>query len=242
MTQSNPNSQSEQSLIQHLEELRSCLVKSLWAVLIAFLAVWSFSEKVFDVIRAPIQPYLEKGLVFTGVMDKFMAHIKVSLLAAIILSCPFWLFQLWRFISPALYKEEKKYSIAFMFFGTVLFLSGVSFVYFVVYPQAFNFLMNFAGNTDAPMITIEKYLHFFFLTTMVFGLMFELPLILTILGMLGIIDQDLLKKNRRFAIVFLACLSAVVTPPDVISMVFMLIPLLLLFEISIFLVGKFQPK
>jgi sec-independent protein translocase protein TatC len=175
-------------------------------------------------------------------MDKFLAHIKVSAFTGVVISCPFWLYQVWNFIAPALYKEEKKYGIGFITFGSILFATGVCFVYFVVYPMAFKFLMGFAGSTDTPMITISEYLSFFMTTTIVFGLAFEMPLILTILGMMGIITPDFLAQNRRYAIVLLAAGSAMATPPDVISMALMLIPMLLLYESSILLVKMFGKK
>ena len=235
--------EASQTLVEHLADLRKCLIRSLIAITVGFCLCWAFSEQIFDFMRKPIEPFLkEGGLVFTAPMDKFLAHIKVCLLASIIVSCPFWMYQLWLFIAPGLYEKEKKYGLAFIFSGSFLFLLGVSFVYFIVYPMAFDFLMNFGGGTDAPMITISDYLSFFTTTTLVFGAAFEMPLILTILGVLGVIDHHFLASKRRYAIVILAALSAFITPPDVISMFAMLVPLSLLYELSIFLVKMFGTK
>ncbi|MCB0356481.1 MAG: twin-arginine translocase subunit TatC [Bdellovibrionales bacterium] len=231
------------TLIGHLTELRKRLINITLIVLLGFFASWYFSSQIFDLIRAPILPYLpEGGLVFTAPMDKFMAHIKVALIASIIVTCPLWLYQIWLFVAPGLYKNEKKLGIGFLFFDSLLFITGVSFVYFVVYPMAFKFLMLFGGETDKPMITISAYLSFFTTTTLVFGLAFEMPLILTVLGMFGIVSSDFLISKRRYAIVILAALSAVFTPPDVISMLLMMVPMLLLYELSILLVKAFAPK
>lgn len=235
----------QDTLVYHLTELRTRLMYSLLIVTIGFIFSWLFSEVLFDIIRAPISPYLKSqngGLIYTGVMDKFMAHMKVSILGGIILTCPFWLYHVWMFVAPGLYAKEKKYGLAFIFSGSFLFLTGVAFVYYMIFPLAFSFLMAFGGETDQAMITIGDYLSFFTTTTIVFGLTFELPLILTILGIAGIIDKDFLISKRRYAIVLLAALSAIVTPPDVMSMIIMMIPLTLLYEASIILVGIFGQK
>ena len=207
---------------------------------IGFLISWSFSEGIFDFIRLPIVKHLPtSGLIFTAPMDKFLAHIKVSLFSGVVLASPFWIYQVWAFVSPGLHKTEKHFGIFFIFFGTTLFLTGISFVYYIVYPLAFDFLMNFGGGTDQPMISINEYLSFFITTTFVFGITFEMPLIFTILARLGIVSKDFLAKNRRYAIVLLAMMSAMFTPPDVISMLLMLIPMVLLYELSILLVSVF---
>lgn len=235
--------EAPQTLVEHLSDLRKCLLRSVIGIVIGFSICWIFSEQLFNIIRQPIAPFLkEGGLIFTAPMDKFLAHIKVSLLASIIISCPYWIYQIWIFIAPGLYEKEKKYGVAFIFSGSFLFLLGVSFVYFVVYPMAFDFLMNFGGGTDTPMITISEYLSFFTTTTLVFGAAFEMPLILTILGILGVIDHHFLASKRRYAVVILAALSALITPPDVISMFAMLVPLCLLYELSIILVKAFGGK
>ena len=242
---SHSHQDANQTLVEHLAELRKCLVWSFLFVFVGFLVCWGVSEILFDLIRAPIQPYLKSstgGLVFTGPMDKFLAHIKISFLGGIITTSPLWMHQIWRFISPGLYANEKRYGVGFIFSGTTLFLLGVSFVYFVVYPMAFNFLMNFGGTTDSPMITIGEYISFFITTTIVFGLAFEMPLILTILGMMGLVSDKFLVSKRRYAIVILAALSAIVTPPDVISMIMMMVPMVGLYEISILLVRIFAQK
>ncbi len=235
-----------ESFVTHLEELRKRLLYSLGFIAVAFSICWNFSTELFDIIRKPIAPFLDTasgGLVFTGVMDKFMAHLKVSFMAAIIMSCPFWLYHAWRFIAPGLHQNEKKYGASFILAGTFLFVSGVLFVYFFVYPVTFDFLMNFGGDTDKPLITIADYVSFFILTTLMFGLVFELPLVIVMLGILGILDAKFLREKRRYAIVLLAVLAAIATPtPDALSMGIMMLPLVGLYEISIFLVDWFGKK
>ncbi|MCB0350588.1 MAG: twin-arginine translocase subunit TatC [Bdellovibrionales bacterium] len=237
----NPN---DQTLIDHLIDLKKCIINTLIIVFLGFCAFIYFSEYIFDFIRSPILPYLgdSGGLVFTAPIDKFMAHIKVSVLAGAIITAPFWLHQLWIFVSPGLYNHEKKMGIYFIFFGTLLFLVGVLFVYQIVYPMAFKYLLTFGGSTDKPMITISEYLGFFITTTLLFGLAFELPLVLVILGMLGVVNAEMLRAKRKIAIMIIAVLSAVITPPDAISMLAMLTPLILLYEVSILLVQYLGKK
>ncbi len=238
---------AETTLLDHLTELRQRLIRSALAVMATTIVCWIFSEQIFDIVRAPIVKVMSannfgEGLVFTAPMDKFMAHLKVSLFGGIVLSCPIWLYQLWQFVAPGLYKEERLYGKVFVLAGSALFLLGVSFVYFLVYPLTFDYLLNFGGGVDRPMITIDHYLSFFFVTTLVFGLAFELPLVLSLLGAMGIITKDFMRSKRRYAVVVLAILSALITPPDLISMIMLLIPLMGLYEISILSVGFFEKR
>jgi sec-independent protein translocase protein TatC len=240
---SNPSPQDDYTLVEHLTELRDRLIRSLIAVGLFSILAWNFKEFFFSIIRAPILPYLpNEGLVYTAPTDKFMAFLKVCFLSGVIMATPVWVYQFWKFVAPGLYKNEKKFGLYFIFFGTFLFLTGVTFVYFVVYPLAFEFLLNFGGETDKAMITINDYLSFFITTTLVFGLAFELPLVLTLLGIMGLVNQVLLKALRRYALVLICVMSAIITPPDVMSMILLVMPLYGLYELSIILVGIFGHK
>ncbi|MFN7262838.1 MAG: twin-arginine translocase subunit TatC, partial [Pseudobdellovibrionaceae bacterium] len=144
------------TLIEHLTELRVRLIRVAWGIFLGLLVCYYFSEKIFEIVRSPILPYLpEGGLVFTGPADKFIAHIKVSIFGGILLTTPFWLFQIWSFVSPALYKKEKKIALGFIVSGSVLFILGVLFSYYLMLPTAFEFLLGFGGTMDKPMITID---------------------------------------------------------------------------------------
>lgn len=237
------DSNQDMNLIQHIAELRFRLTRAALFILAGTVICWGFSDFLFNIIRAPIAPYLTNGgLVFTAPIDKFMAHIKLAFIAGMTLSAPFWLYQLWKFISPALYKNEKKYAVGFILFGTIQFILGILFCYFIVFPMAFKFLMTFGGDIDKPMITIDSYLGFFTQTAVIFGLTFEMPVIITFLGSVGFISQDFLKKNRRYAIVTMTIISAIVAPPDALSMILLLVPLWLMYELSVVLVGIFEKK
>ncbi len=235
----------EISLVDHLVELRKRVIYIVAGVALGAIVSWFYKEAIFDLIRSPISPYLKDsngGLIYTSPMENFMAYIKMSALSGLIISCPFWLYHLWKFIAPALYKDEKKYAVGFITLGSCLFAGGVSFVYFVVYPIAFEFLLSFGRGQDQALIKVSEYLSFFLNTTLLFGLAFEMPLILSILGVMGVIDRKFLVKNRRYAIMVLALTSAVMTPPDPASMLLMMLPMLLLYELSIILVGLLGEK
>jgi sec-independent protein translocase protein TatC len=227
------------TVTEHLSELRKRLVRVALIFLLGFAICYGFSEYIFNFIRAPILPFLpegDRGLHYTGVFEKFMAHVKVSFLAGIILTCPLWLYQVWKFIAPGLYQKEKKYAVGFIASGIALFVGGASFAYWVVFPFAFKFLLGFGGDTDKPMITITEYLEFVLKFFLAFGVTFEMPVVLTFLGMMGIIDHKFLTKNRRWAILIMAILAATITPPDALSMMMLLAPLILLYETSVILV------
>lgn len=235
--------QDSYTLVEHLSELRTRIVYSLYAIIIFTCGAWYFSEQIFDFVRQPITEYLPgKGLVFTAPTDKFMAHLKVSVLAGLIAACPVWIYQVWKFVAPGLYAKEKKFGRYFMFFGSVLFLTGVSFAYFLVLPAAFKVLLSFGGTVDQPMITINDYLSFFLMTVLVFGAAFEMPLVIVLLGMMGIVSSRGLSRMRRYAIVAIAVVSAVFTPPDAISMMLLAVPLVCLYEISILVLRVLEPK
>lgn len=240
----NQNSQDKSmSLIEHIGELRFRVTRAAYGVFAGMIVCWGFSDHIFSFLRAPIQQYLPSGgLVFTAPMDKFMAHIKIAFVMGLLLSAPFWLYQLWSFISPALYRKEKKVAAGFVFFGTLQFALGLLFTYYVVLPMAFHFLMTFGGDVDKPMITIDHYLGFVTHTAVVFGLCFQMPVVISFLGMIGLVSQAFLKKNRRYAVLVIAVVSAIAAPPDALSMILLLVPMWILYEVSIVVVGMFEKK
>jgi len=240
------NNEGHQSLTDHLADLRKRIVNALIVIVAGAGLSFFYSEQLFEIMRLPVAKYLPSGgLVYTGIMDKFNAHIQLSLLSGVVLTAPLWLYQVWLFVAPGLYKDERRYGISFLISGTLLFIAGVAFCYFIVYPTAFEWLFNFGGSTDKPMITISEYMSFFIITLLLFGASFELPLILVMLGIMGLIDVEFLRDKRRFAYVGLAILAAILTPPDVISQLMMLGPLVLLYEsaiVALIIIGKREKK
>ena len=238
-----PNQDNDMSLIQHISELRFRVTRAAYGIFAGMAACWGFSDQIFNFVRQPIQQYLiGGGLVFTAPMDKFMAHIKLAFVAGLLLSSPFWLYQLWSFIAPALYRKEKKMAAGFIFFGTLQFLMGLLFSYFIVLPMAFKFLMSFGGDIDKPMITIDHYLGFVTQTAVVFGLCFQMPVIISFLGLIGVVSQRFLREKRRYAVVGISVLSAIAAPPDALSMILLLVPMWLLYEVAIIIVGFLEKQ
>lgn len=234
-----------QTFVDHLTELRIRLIRILIIIFGASACAFYFSSEIFDVLRSPIEAYLppNQGLVFTAPADKFMAYLQVSVFAGIILSSPLWFFQIWKFIAPGLYSNEKKSAAYFIVSGSVLFVTGILFAFYGALPAAFEFLMGFGNSKDTPMLTIDAYISFVVWMVILFGLAFELPLIIVMLGLLGFISANFLRKNRRFIVVFLAVLAGVLTPsPDLASMLVMFIPLVILFEISVVIVAQIEKK
>ena len=230
------------TIFDHLGELRVRLVRIVAGILIGAFASFHFAEHIFAIIRLPIAPYLPNGLIYTGPIDKFMAYVKIAVASGIVLSCPYWFYQIWAFVAPGLYKKEKKIAGIFVATGSGLFVLGILFSYFVALPMAFKFLMTFGGDADKPMIAIDSYLDFVTQISLMFGLSFELPLVISLLGMLGLVSKAFLKEKRRYAVMIIAVVSAIVTPPDLLSMVLMMGPMVLLYEISIPIVGMFERK
>lgn len=242
-TKNNFEDEGSMTLIAHIRELRTRLFRAAIGIALGVCLCWGFSDKIFDFIREPAVKFLPSGgLYFTAPLDKFMAHLNLSIVFGLILSAPFWLYQLWKFIAPALYKNEKKIISGFIFFGTFQFLTGVAFCYYVVLPGAIEFLFNFGGDVDKPMITIKEYINFFTQMAVMFGMTFEIPVILTFLGFLGIISQAFLIQYRRYSIVINAVIAAVAAPPDAYSMILLMVPLMIMYEISIISVGIFEKK
>ncbi len=229
------------SIFEHLHELRIRLTKSAYAIFAGMIACWTFSETIFNYLRQPIAAYLPSGgLIFTAPMDKFMAHLKIAFVCGMLITAPFWLYQLWSFIAPALYKKERKMAAGFVFFGTFQFVMGLAFSYYIVLPMAFKFLMNFGGDIDKPMITIDNYLGFLVHTAVVFALCFQMPVILAFLGLIGVVSQRFLREKRRYAVMAIAVIAAIAAPPDALSMILLLVPMCLLYEIAILIVGYLE--
>lgn len=229
-------------IFEHIDELRSRLVKSVLVLIVMFFVCYAFAAEILGYLRQPLVEVLPSGtpsLYFTGPMDVFMANVKIGFFTALIISCPIWLYQLWRFLEPALYETEKKYVVPFMVFSIGLFLAGVALCFYVVLPIALEYLIGLGKEMGTtPIITISDYLSLIMLMMFGFGLVFETPVVLVMLALLDLISADTLRANRRITIVVIVIVAAIATPtPDPISMLAMAIPMWILFEASIVLIA-----
>lgn len=231
-----PRDMAEMSLVEHLRELRKRLIYSLIAVAIGFGFAYQFAGEIFNFLIAPLLAAMpdnqEKRLIYTGLTQPFMLDLKLGIFGGIILALPVILLQGWLFIAPALYQHEKKWVVPVISTALVCFGVGASFAYFVAFPVAFQYFLGYTTAQIQPMIQIDEYLDFTTKMLLGFGLMFETPLVILMLARMGIVSPQFLSKNRRWAILVISVLAAVLTPPDALSMGIMGVPLYLLFEIS----------
>jgi sec-independent protein translocase protein TatC len=219
----------------HLEELRKRLIVCFIAVGIGFVLSYGFKEKLFQILTRPLISVMQTGdkLIFTGLPEAFFTYLKVALLSGIILSTPVIFYQFWVFVAPGLYEKEKRHMIPIVFLSTFFFVGGSFFGYFIVFPYGFKFFLGFASEIIRPLPSMREYLSFASKLLLAFGLVFELPLIITFLAKLGMVSVSFLKKNRKYALLLFFVGAAILTPPDVVTQVMMALPLIVLYEISI---------
>jgi sec-independent protein translocase protein TatC len=225
----------------HLEELRRRLILS-GVVLIALAVVaFYFGDVLMAVLRRPLErarPDLELHLF--GVPEAFVVRMKVAIAAGLAVGVPFFVFQLWRFVAPGLRRREVRAVAPLLFFSVVMLAVGVSFAYFVVLPMGITFLLSFARDGLTPLLMLNEYFSFVATFVVAFGIVFQLPVVLVMLGRLGLVSSRTLARGRRVAAVGILVLSAVITPPDLVSQVAIGAPLYLLYEISVLLVWRSQ--
>jgi sec-independent protein translocase protein TatC len=219
--------------MEHLGELRVRIVRALIALLVGLGIALPFSERITDFLARPVTR-LGYKLIFTSPAEAFWVQMKVALIAGLFLAAPAILWQVWAFVAPGLYEHERKYALPFVVLGSIMFLAGGAFALFVVTPYAINFLLSYARSTLQPMITIENHIDFMLKFTLAFGGVFELPLLLTILSRIGVVNAKMLAKNRKYAILGAFIAGAVLTPtPDAFNQALMAGPLIILYEVGI---------
>lgn len=228
---------SEQPFVQHLFELRDRLLYSVYGIagLFVLLALYPGPSALYDLLALPLVKTLPEGarMIATGVVSPFLVPIKVTVLAAFGLSLPWVLYQVWAFVAPGLYQHEKRLVIPLVAASTMLFYTGAAFCYFFVFGQAFPAIQKMAPISVAVSPDIEAYLDFVITMFIAFGVAFEVPIAVVILARMGVVTIEQLKSFRSFFVVGAAAVAGVVTPPDPVSMLALLVPMVLLYEVGI---------
>jgi sec-independent protein translocase protein TatC len=214
------------TLLDHLEELRRRIVYSLIAITLALLAAWAFREPIYAFLVRPIQPFLPEGkkLAFLGITDPFLIYFKLSALTGIFLASPVLIYQVYAFVSPGLYKRERRMAVPFVLLGTAFFLAGGAFAYEVAFPFAVEFLLGM-GTPFEPVITVQKYFGFLMTVILGLGLMFELPMLIFLLASIGVVTPRFLMRHFRWAVLLIFIVAALITPtPDIVNLCIFALP------------------
>ena len=226
------------SFLDHLEELRRRIIYSIIAVAVGFFLCWGYAEKIYEIMQRPIMDALRNNgmsekLVYLNPTEPFNLYLKIAALAGLFLTSPFVLYQVWMFISPGLYRNEKRYVVPFMVSTIALFSAGGYFGFKIVYPAALNFLISF-GKQFQPMITIKEYTELFLSIILGMGLIFEMPILVFFLALMGIVTAGWMWKNFRYSILIIFIVAAIVTPTsDILNMCIFAAPMIALYALSI---------
>jgi sec-independent protein translocase protein TatC len=223
------------SFMSHLIELRDRLLRCVIAFLLVFICLFPWARDIYTVLAEPLLAALPKGgqMIATKVTAPFFVPIKVTMLAAMTIALPYLLYQIWAFVAPGLYAHEKRLVVPLIFTSTVLFLVGMSFAYFIVFPVVFHFITSIAPEGVAVMTDIQKYLDFVMTLFIAFGVTFEVPVAVVILTRVGIVTVAQLRQARPYVVVGAFVVGAIFTPPDVVSQILLALPLCLLYEAGI---------
>jgi len=227
------------TFISHLIELRDRLLRSIFALALVFLCLFPWAGDIYALVAKPMLKALPQGgqMIATEVTTPFFVPMKVTMMAAFVIALPFILYQLWAFVAPGLYANEKRLVGPLIIASTLLFLCGMSFAYFLVFPVVFGFIIGIAPQGVAVMTDIGKYLDFVLTMFVAFGITFEVPVAVVLLVKIGVVSVAQLKQVRPYAIVGAFIIGAIFTPPDVVSQIMLAVPLWLLYELGIVVAG-----
>ncbi len=245
--------EKKSSFIEHLTELRSRLVNSIIYLFIFFLICYFFAENIYSFLVAPYADAvkndgLDRRMIFTALHETFITYLKVAFFAAMFVSSPIILTQIWKFVAPGLYKNEKRALLPYLIATPTLFLFGGMLVYYLIMPLAIKFFLSFETSSHLGSLPIQleakvnEYLSLIMRLIFAFGISFQLPVLLSLLARVGFIDSEYLKKRRKYVIVIIFAVAAILTPPDPITQIGLGIPLLILYELSILSVKMIEKK
>ncbi|MCS6766578.1 MAG: twin-arginine translocase subunit TatC [Candidatus Protistobacter heckmanni] len=230
------NEDAQETFMSHLVELRSCIVRAAAGVIIVFLALVYWAPEIFHVFAKPLLDAQPKGgrMIVTDVTGSFFVPMKVTMLVSFVIALPYVLYQVWRFVAPGLYQHEKRLVLPLVASSYTLFVCGMAFAYFLVFPTVFRFMAHYNAPLGAEMSTdIDNYLSFAMTTFLAFGITFEVPVVVIVLVRFGLVSLQKLKEVRPYVVVGAFIIAAVVTPPDVLSQLLLALPLVLLYELGL---------
>ncbi len=229
------------TLMEHLNELRRRLIRCCIAVGVTFLGCWAVIDPIFNAFVNPLLNALPEGShpIYTTLPEGFFIRMLLAFVAGVFVASPVIFYQIWAFIAPGLYDDEKKHIIPIAFLSALFFISGGAFCYFIVLPYAFDFLVSFATDTIVAMPRVSDYIDLVLKLIVAFGLIFEMPLFSFFLSRLGIVSADMMRHARRYAVLVIFVMAAILTPPDVLSQLLMAVPMLILYELSILVAAAF---
>jgi sec-independent protein translocase protein TatC len=233
--------------LEHLEELRRRIIYSLIAIMIGFFACWAYAEKIYEVVQAPIMTALRNNglaqkLVYLNPTEGFNLYLKTAFVAGLFVTSPYVLYQVWSFVAPGLYRREKRYVLPFIFSTVLLFITGGVFGYKIVFPAALDFLIGYSRQFQ-PMITIGEYTNLFLAIIIGMGLIFEMPILIFFLSLMGVVSAGWMWRNLRYSILVIFIIAAIVTPTtDILNMCIFAAPMVALYVISIVIAWAFHPR
>nr|CRH06305.1 Tat protein translocase protein TatC [Candidatus Magnetococcus massalia] len=231
-------------MVEHLIELRTRLTRSVVAIIIGFVLCWNFSQEIFDFLAAPLYGVLgpDAKLIYIALQEAFFTRLKISFLTGLFLALPFIFTQMWLFIAPGLYEHEQKTVLPFLMVTPILFFLGAALAYYFVFPLAFPFFLGFQTDNIEAMISMKEYLNLSIKLIFAFGITFELPVGLLLAIKAGILTTDGLVRKRKYNIVLAFVVAALLTPPDPFTQVFLAIPIMSMYEFSIFMGRRIERK
>lgn len=231
---------------QHLDELKARLMRCLIAFLIGFLLCYFFTNRfVFEFLQRPLFAALppdQHKLYFTSLFENFMTHLKIAGYSSLFLLSPFYFLQLWGFIAPGLHPKERKMVLPFVFSASFFFIGGAAFAYYVLFPIGFKYFVSYGLPSDMPLLTIDAYYGTCLKLMLLFGAAFEMPVLMILLGFLGLLSSETLRAQRKNAIIGITVVSALIAPPDAISMLLLMGPLIVMYEGASFVISLFEKK